>query len=187
MKRLHACPARCVMTHALLILTLILMGGCSSVGDGAGGTTAEEIPTENTSETDTEAEDTTDETVDETAEDPECDECGANQVCVDGECVCEPGYLDCDMDPENGCEALGECPCEVGSQRSCYFGPAGTEGVGICQAGVETCQAGGQWGYCEALPWLLQHFVTSVASQDKIFKYAGREVIEFEKVEGVDV
>ncbi len=137
------------MTHALLILTLIFMGGCSSVGDGAAGIPAEETQTEETTHTNADTEDSTDETVDDTPDEPECDECGPNQTCVDGECVCEPGYLDCDMDPENGCEALGECPCEVGTQRSCYFGPAGTAGVGICQAGLETCQPGGQWGYCE--------------------------------------
>ena len=55
MKRLHACPARCVLTHALLILTLIGMGGCSSVGDGSVGTPAEDPPTEDIGNTDTDA------------------------------------------------------------------------------------------------------------------------------------
>jgi hypothetical protein len=31
--------------------------------------------------------------------------------------------------------------------RSCYSGPAGTEGVGICQAGTQTC-TNGSWGIC---------------------------------------
>ena len=145
MKRLHAYAAKCVYTHALLILTLVWMVGCSSAGTGPVGDVVEDTAATETTEETTEEVPASEDPVDE----PECDECAENQVCVDGECVCQPGYLDCDSDPSNGCEAMGECPCEVGSQRSCYFGPAGTEGVGICQAGVETCQEGGLWGYCE--------------------------------------
>jgi hypothetical protein len=40
--------------------------------------------------------------------------------------------------------------CEPGTTRSCYTGPIDTEGVGICEAGLETCnQDGMTWGACE--------------------------------------
>ena len=31
------------------------------------------------------------------------------------------------------------CPCSLGDVRACYTGPAGTEGVGSCRAGTQTC------------------------------------------------
>jgi len=36
---------------------------------------------------------------------------------------------------------------DEGLSQGCYSGPAGTQGVGICQAGTETCTAGA-WGSC---------------------------------------
>ena len=40
--------------------------------------------------------------------------------------------------------------CEVGQTRACYVGPAGTEGVGACHAGTQTCAAGGlAWSGCQ--------------------------------------
>jgi Putative metal-binding motif len=40
--------------------------------------------------------------------------------------------------------------CEPGQKRSCYTGPAGTEGVGTCKAGAEVCSSTGSgWGPCE--------------------------------------
>ena len=38
--------------------------------------------------------------------------------------------------------------CADSSTRPCYEGPAGTEGVGICSAGTQTCTAG-SWGTCQ--------------------------------------
>lgn len=38
--------------------------------------------------------------------------------------------------------------CTEGETRSCYEGPEGTEGVGVCQAGLQTCGAGGSFGAC---------------------------------------
>lgn len=38
--------------------------------------------------------------------------------------------------------------CEPGSARACYSGPAGTDGVGMCKGGTETCNAEGT-GYGE--------------------------------------
>jgi hypothetical protein len=45
--------------------------------------------------------------------------------------------------------------CTPGSTQSCYDGPAGTEGQGICKAGQQTCaDDGASWGPCvgEVLP-----------------------------------
>ena len=39
--------------------------------------------------------------------------------------------------------------CNPGDKRACYSGPDGTENVGTCQAGEQTCGATGQWGLCE--------------------------------------
>lgn len=38
--------------------------------------------------------------------------------------------------------------CSTGEERACYEGPAGTEGVGLCRAGTETCTAAGSFGPC---------------------------------------
>jgi len=45
-------------------------------------------------------------------------------------------------------------PCDPDTTGPCYTGPAGTEGMGICAAGVRTCDASGVWGRClgEVLP-----------------------------------
>jgi hypothetical protein len=49
----------------------------------------------------------------------------------------------------NACDqAPGACLCTAGGTRACYDGPAGTEGVGICHAGSQTCTAEGSWGPC---------------------------------------
>ena len=38
--------------------------------------------------------------------------------------------------------------CSPNAEVSCYTGPTGTAGVGICQAGTQTCSAQGAWGAC---------------------------------------
>ncbi len=66
--------------------------------------------------------------------------------------MCDGMDYDCDGVPNSG------CGCVVGSSRSCYDGPAGTSGVGLCHDGVETCMSLGagmsSWGACtgEVLP-----------------------------------
>ena len=45
---------------------------------------------------------------------------------------------------EGGSGPVGECT--PGETRPCYSGPAGTQGVGICAAGVQTCDATAYWG-----------------------------------------
>ncbi|MEZ4307116.1 MAG: MopE-related protein [Polyangiaceae bacterium] len=50
---------------------------------------------------------------------------------------------DCDGAVNNG------CVCVPGATEPCYSGPAGTEGTGICKAGMRACDASGQsWGAC---------------------------------------
>ena len=39
-------------------------------------------------------------------------------------------------------------PCTHGEEQSCYFGPAGTQGEGLCAAGTRTC-VDTVWGACE--------------------------------------
>ncbi len=51
----------------------------------------------------------------------------------------------CDGNPGAG------CLCAIGTSRSCYSGPAGTQGRGLCRAGTQTCAAtatGSAWGAC---------------------------------------
>lgn len=44
----------------------------------------------------------------------------------------------------------GAMVCTPGATRSCYSGPPGTEGVGACKAGVQTCPPDGlEYGPCE--------------------------------------
>jgi hypothetical protein len=53
----------------------------------------------------------------------------------------------------DGCEhnvlVDGACLCQPGAQQACYQGAPGTQGVGLCKAGVQTCAADGtSWGAC---------------------------------------
>ena len=42
------------------------------------------------------------------------------------------------------CDGSGQCVvCISGDTQSCYTGPAGTAGVGVCRAGTQTCRADG--------------------------------------------
>ena len=60
------------------------------------------------------------------------------------------GLTGCD---DAACVGLSGC-CAAGQTRPCYDGPAGTEGVGACHGGTQTCDAQGAWQACtgEALP-----------------------------------
>jgi len=42
----------------------------------------------------------------------------------------------------------GATSCTEGSTQPCYTGPDGTEGMGTCQPGTQTCAAG-EWGACQ--------------------------------------
>jgi len=90
--------------------------------------------------------------------------CGAGyQVCLDdgsgyGPCEDEvtPVEERCGTEVDDDCDGqVNEgCACTPGATQACYGGPAGTEGVGVCTGGVQTCGEDGQWGDCEgqALP-----------------------------------
>jgi hypothetical protein len=79
----------------------------------------------------------------------------ASQTCCSGACRdlstdidnCQPGFLDCNLDPSDGCEVdpaeQGACLCEPGTTKPCYDGPAGTDGVGVCKGGVQACAPSG--------------------------------------------
>ncbi|MEZ4293437.1 MAG: choice-of-anchor L domain-containing protein [Polyangiaceae bacterium] len=80
----------------------------------------------------------------------------AQVACINGQCIkssCNPNYADCNGDPADGCETNtivdGQCVCTPGSTQSCYLGAPGTQGVGPCKAGTQTCAADGlSWGAC---------------------------------------
>ena len=73
-----------------------------------------------------------------------------------GECIgaVVPGIETCDTPVDDDCDGLVNeegvgCGCSPGSQIACYSGPAGTSGVGVCKAGVQTCNPDGQsYGPC---------------------------------------
>lgn len=65
----------------------------------------------------------------------------------------------CDDGLDNDCNGQVDdnCHCEPGATESCYSGPASTEGVGPCVAGVRSCDSKGEfgtWGPCvgEVIP-----------------------------------
>jgi hypothetical protein len=79
-----------------------------------------------------------------------------------GECVgqVKPVPEDCTTPADDDCDGVPNqssagCVCLPGAKAACYTGPAGTEGVGICVGGLQTCNAlGTAFGSCdgEALP-----------------------------------
>jgi len=59
-----------------------------------------------------------------------------------GGCACVPSAEVCDG-RDNDCDGR----VDEGLSRSCYTGPAGTQGRGVCRAGTQACSAG-RWGAC---------------------------------------
>lgn len=75
----------------------------------------------------------------------------SNGVCTLG--TCDAAFADCDKDPSNGCEwntlQDGPCSCVPGQKQPCYQGAPGTNGIGVCKAGTQTCKTDGTgWGEC---------------------------------------
>lgn len=99
--------------------------------------------------------------------------CAPGELCSLGACksMCDPGTIQCGRscvdtmtDPDhcgqcdNVCGPMTVCQdggcvdllCVPGAQSPCYEGPDGTEGVGICKGGVQTCADDGMsLGGCE--------------------------------------
>lgn len=65
----------------------------------------------------------------------------AGQVVPDTE-TCNGADDDCDGDVDEGCDCL---PDET---QGCYSGSAATQGVGVCESGLQTCNGSGAWGPC---------------------------------------
>jgi putative metal-binding protein len=85
--------------------------------------------------------------------------CAAGTMaCAGGQITCagsvQPGAETCDG-ADNNCDGVVDegCGCINGHTQGCYGGPAGTQSVGACHAGTQTCVSGA-WSACqgEALP-----------------------------------
>ena len=87
-----------------------------------------------------------------------CDALGQSWGACTGEVL--PALEDCALAGDENCdgqvnEAAAGCLCEAGATQPCYGGPAGTQGVGPCTGGTQTCNSDGKgWGSCagEVLP-----------------------------------
>ncbi|MCC6521990.1 MAG: choice-of-anchor L domain-containing protein [Polyangiaceae bacterium] len=80
------------------------------------------------------------------------------QVCAS---ACIGAFADCNGDLGDGCEwntiLDGPCLCAPGSTQPCYQGTPGTENVGPCHGGTQTCDPSGtSWGAC--LGQVLPHY-----------------------------
>ncbi|MBI5101821.1 MAG: hypothetical protein HZB33_08320, partial [Nitrospirae bacterium] len=78
---------------------------------------------------------------------------GGTQTCSGGQwgaCTGDivPGPEQCDGKDYN-CNGIPDdgCPCVTGTTKSCYSGPIGTAGVGVCQVGTQICMRG-LWDVC---------------------------------------
>jgi len=60
-----------------------------------------------------------------------------------------PSPEDCSNPADENCDGTSACgECTPGQTRACYSGPEGTQGVGICVAGSQTCGPTGSWQAC---------------------------------------
>jgi hypothetical protein len=87
--------------------------------------------------------------------------CYTGPAGTEGKGKCTGGHYTCLADNTWGTKCDGEvlpdatddCSgriCKAGETKSCYPGPDGTEGIGICKAGVSTCAADGiSFGPCD--------------------------------------
>jgi hypothetical protein len=87
--------------------------------------------------------------------------CGVGACVSTGEITCQNGQLNADTctpgtpiaeicdNIDNNCNNLTDDDVA----QACYTGPSGTQGIGICKSGLQTCMAG-EWGICtgEILP-----------------------------------
>lgn len=69
-------------------------------------------------------------------------DCPPGQACAEGVCQAVP----CTADNVG----VGDCVCAPGGVHACYDGPVGTQDVGLCKGGTQTCDASGEfWGACD--------------------------------------
>ena len=88
---------------------------------------------------------------------------GSTRACGSNEGECKQGFQTCTASATWGpcigpvgptteeCNNLDDdCNGKIDDNltRSCYTGPSGTDGVGICTGGTQVCAAG-QWGTCQ--------------------------------------
>jgi len=74
---------------------------------------------------------------------------GVGGDCDDTKNVVHPGASEVCDGVDNNCVGGTDegCACTNGATRACYAGPSGTENVGACHGGTQTCAAGA-WGNC---------------------------------------
>ncbi|MFO0593155.1 MAG: SBBP repeat-containing protein [Polyangiaceae bacterium] len=81
-----------------------------------------------------------------------CNALGTGIGACDGQVL--PGVETCQTPVDDDCDGLVNeegvgCSCTPGATQACYSGPAGTEGVGVCKGGVQTCANDGSgFGAC---------------------------------------
>ena len=61
--------------------------------------------------------------------------------------ICDGEDNDCDGQVDDVDGLPDGCACNDGATQECYSGEPGTDGVGACKKGTQTCQ-GGTWGEC---------------------------------------
>lgn len=103
-----------MMIRLILISTLALSAGMWSACDGNDMTTPSDT-TADTATLDVEVDSTNPDTGGQDGEtDATCArECGPQSSCIGGQCTCDAGYDDCDLEPSNGCEV------ELGTDFDC--------------------------------------------------------------------
>ncbi|MFB6262721.1 MAG: MopE-related protein [Bradymonadaceae bacterium] len=74
----------------------------------------------------------------------DCDD-GDVRIHPDAAEICNGSDDDCDEQTDEA----PNCQCRPGETKSCYEGPAGTAGRGICEAGEQTCRQDYTWGPCQ--------------------------------------
>ncbi len=79
--------------------------------------------------------------------DPSSGNCAEPDDYEETEQSCDDKDNDCDGDVDGEDSDLS-CSCTEGETDSCYTGPSGTQGEGVCEAGTKTCQGDGSWGEC---------------------------------------